>query len=83
MATQWPSDEAVLDQVDSMMEACKPIFAGVVPNIQGAVLGNLVALWLGGHYLAGEAAMEYLLDMHLKQVRALLPIYIDELRDWA
>ena len=73
--------EEALDKVDEMIDAAKPIFAGVEPQIQGAVLGNLVALWLGGHYLAGNAAMMHLLAMHIKQVKALLPIYIDELRD--
>lgn len=83
MIPLWLNGEAAVDKLDEMMEAVKPIFEGVQPNIQGAVLGNLVALWLGGHYIAGDAAIEYLLDMHIKQIRALVPIYIDELRDRA
>jgi hypothetical protein len=80
---EFLDDEAALDKMDAMMEAVKPIFAGVPPQIQGAVLGNLVALWLGSHYLAGDDAMEYLLNRLIEQVRALQPIYIDQLRDRA
>jgi len=81
MVPRSPADEAALNKLDSMMDAIRPIFAGVQPNIQGAVLGNMVALWLGGLYMSGDAAMEHLLQVHISQVRALMPIYIDELRD--
>lgn len=36
-------------QVTDLVEAIRPILAGHQPDIQGAVLAELTAIWLTGH----------------------------------
>jgi hypothetical protein len=67
---------------DEALELCRqiaPLLAGKPANLQGAVLADLLAVWLAGHIAAGDARetdrlRENLLAMHLEYVRQLVPI---------
>ena len=65
--------------VFALTKAIRPLLAGKPAQVQGAVLADLLALWLAGHVMRGdpkatEAMREEALDMHLKAVRALIDI---------
>jgi hypothetical protein len=48
----------------------RPLLAGRAPEVQGAVLGELVSLFIAGHHPDLRDAM---LDEHIKLVRGLVP----------
>jgi hypothetical protein len=47
----------------------RPILAGEHPFVQGAVLADLLALWLAGH---DPGLREEIFEMHLDYVRKLI-----------
>jgi hypothetical protein len=59
-------------------ERAKPIFAGHSPEVQGAVLADLLALWLAGHQTGDSASnaqlRNLLLTAHIEAVRELIPV---------
>jgi hypothetical protein len=67
-------DKVDVDAVARLMGAIKPLLAGHSPAMQGAVLADLLAIWLAGHHAGGETAAmrERLLAMHIGTVRALV-----------
>lgn len=73
--------ELVTDTVNRI----RPHLAGLPPEIQGAVLADLLAMWLAGHQGGDEDATynfrEDLLDEHLKAVRALIPVNVAMLKE--
>jgi hypothetical protein len=71
------SDEA--DQVHDLVEAVSPFFVGKPTQVQGAALADLLAIWLAGHVNPDDPSKsarirEEMLELHLKAVRALIPI---------
>ncbi|HYH41379.1 MAG TPA: hypothetical protein VD867_05320 [Burkholderiales bacterium] len=46
MAEQNPEGDEAL----RISEACRPLFAGKPPVVQGAALADLVSTWLAGHH---------------------------------
>ena len=65
--------------VYALVERIKPLLAGHAPEVQGAVLADLVAIWLAGHMIEGnaEATREMraaLLAIHSSMVRQLTEI---------
>lgn len=71
------------DDVDTMaktaaerVKAIAPLLAGLHRGVQGAVLADLTAMWVAGHYQAGTRALEELLDMHIEKVHELVPVNI-------
>lgn len=67
-----------LDDVGRLVEAIRPILGGKPPPIQGAVLADLLAIWLAGHCTAdaatNAAVREELLSAHIAMVRELIPV---------
>ena len=61
----------------------KPLLAGAGGPVQGAVLAELLAMWLAGHVNLHDPAdnklREELLAEHLRHVRALVPIMEGEI----
>jgi hypothetical protein len=71
------SDEA--DEVHDLVEAVSPFFVGKPTQVQGAALADLLAIWLAGHVNRDDPSKsarirEEMLELHLKAVRALIPI---------
>jgi hypothetical protein len=66
-------------EVEALVEAVRPLFVGKSPQVQGAALADLLAIWLAGHVIgddpsATERIREEMLEAHLIAVRALTPI---------
>jgi len=67
------------EEVEALVEAVRPLFAGKRPGIQGAALADLLAMWLAGHVIrddpeASERLREQMLELHLRAVGALVPV---------
>ena len=60
-----------------MVERIKPILAGNDPGVQGAVLAELLSLWLAGHS-PPEVRVD-LLKMHIETVCELTKLNAPEL----
>jgi hypothetical protein len=66
-------------EVVALVDRLKPLLAGRSPAIQGAALADLLAIWLAGHHLEGDAdatrkMREELLTFHIGQVRETITI---------
>lgn len=65
-------------EIDALVEAIKPILAGQEAGIQGAVLSDLVATHLAGHFAHGKKQTaklrSTLLSLHISTVRRLIPV---------
>jgi hypothetical protein len=59
------------DQVLAIAGEIKPLLAGKDPSVQGAVLAELLSLWLAGH---PSLAREALIETHVDHVRLLIPL---------
>jgi hypothetical protein len=69
------AEVAVTEEIVNRM---RPNLAGLPPHLQGAILADLLALWLAGHHVAGDerATGELrwrLLESHLELVKKLIP----------
>ena len=67
-------DKADVQTVCRLVDEVKPLLAGHSPAVQGAVLADLLAIWLGGHHAGGDTAdlRDRLLEMHVSKVRELI-----------
>ena len=54
----------------TLSNAIKPLLAGQPPHVSGAVLADLVSLWLAGH---PASLRDALLEMHIETVLRLIP----------
>jgi hypothetical protein len=70
MSEPTADDKAMADAASKVLEPIKIILAGHSPFIQGAALGQALALWLVGH---PDFLRERLMMTHMKYVRSLLP----------
>ena len=64
----------------AIADRIKPLLAGHPPEAQGAVLAELLSMWLAGHYQLGAAATERLLSIHIEMTRALMFANIEILK---
>jgi hypothetical protein len=56
----------------------KPLLAGYPPGVQGAVLAELLSIWLAANTInGGDELMETALTIHVEAVRKLVPININ------
>lgn len=60
------------------------LLAGHPAEIQGAVLADLLAIYLAGHHIHGsqvrtDALRERLLEMHVGAVRELIPVNAEQI----
>jgi hypothetical protein len=68
-----------VQEVLGLIEQIRPLFVGRRPEIVGAVLADLLAMLLAGHVVPGDpkataALREELLQVHLQQMRPLIPL---------
>ena len=63
------------DLVQEIVERIKPELAGRSPQIQGAVLCDLLAIFLAGHPSEPPELREEIFDLHLATVRKLVEHY--------
>lgn len=62
------------ERVDAISKQMQPFLHGLHPGEQGAILADLLAIWLSGH---APVTHERLIDAHVRGVRRLLPLYIE------
>jgi hypothetical protein len=67
------------DEVVALVTAVRPFFIGRPKEVQGAVLADLLAIWLAGHVVRGDPTAtkrwrKDILKIHLDSVRKLIPI---------
>lgn len=67
-------------QAQAIANRIKPSLAGLAPAVQGAVLAELLSLWVAGHYVGGQQLMDTVLNMHFEMVRKMVPISVRELK---
>jgi hypothetical protein len=73
------ADEQQAAEVLALVREIRPLLAGKDPSVQGAVLADLLAMWLAGHVHLGDPeatkrARELMLEMHIVGVKALIDI---------
>jgi hypothetical protein len=73
------TETAITREIARTVERIGPILAGRPPEIQGAILADLLAMWLAGHHCAGDEYLtqqlrEGLLAEHCTAVRQLVEI---------
>ena len=61
---------ATAEDVERLSMAIRPILAGHPPELQGAVLGELVSMFIAGHH---PQLRDMVLDEHIRLVRNLIP----------
>jgi hypothetical protein len=64
------TDEPNAGTVLAVVARIRPMLAGRHPGEQGAILADLLAIWLAGHPFE---LREALLDNHVERVRDLIP----------
>jgi hypothetical protein len=67
-----------VDQVHDLLREIGYLLTGRPPEVQGAVLADLLATWLAGHvdrksHGRTKQTRKLLLEMHLEAVRKLVP----------
>jgi predicted amidophosphoribosyltransferase len=72
-------DEQAQHALDSitLTQKIRRMLAGMPPEAQGAILADLLAIWLAGHVdLDGDSdgLIELILQAHLEAVRKLVPV---------
>ena len=75
----WDLAREVDELVERIRPALFPLLAGKHPEIQGAALADLTAIWLAGHVHPGDPEMtaglrESLLELHITAIRKLIPV---------
>jgi hemerythrin len=71
-------DDNDIKQMQELFKEIGLLLHGRAPHIQGAVLADLLALWLAGHVIrddrkATKAVRQEMLAMHMRKVRELIP----------
>ena len=67
---------------DALLDRIMPFLAGQSAELQGAVIADLVAIWLAGHRVSGDRAegdrtREELLAQHAQHIGELVALYLD------
>ena len=76
------ADAGFGDAADALVDRVKRILADQDPELQGAVLADMTAIWLAGHRVVGDRAegdlfRDDVLRLHAKHVRELAAMYLD------
>jgi hypothetical protein len=73
------TDTPRIREIAAVVERIKPILMGRAPEIQGAILADLLATWLAGHHVEGDEDATRklradLLAIHCGEVRNLVTV---------
>jgi hypothetical protein len=77
-------NESDMAAVTGMVDRMRRHLAGHRPELQGAALADLLATWLAGHHIEGDARATNrlrttILSMHVETVREMVPIAAKEI----
>jgi hypothetical protein len=73
--------QAMVEEIDRIANSIRPMLAGKPAEVQGGVLGELVSMYLAGHYQGGQEIMDLVLTSHVDLVRKLTPHNIKLLKE--
>jgi len=70
-------------EADALFDLIKPLLADESAEVQGCVLNELVAIWIGGHRVPGDRGegdrmRAELLVLHAQHVRELVAMYVGD-----
>jgi hypothetical protein len=65
------TESEMLRDAEKLSMQIRPMLAGHHPSVQGAVLADLLAVWIVGHY---PEARDEILQLHIDTVRELIPV---------
>lgn len=73
------ADKETLAAIDRLVREIGPLLAGKPAEVQGVVLADLLATWIGGHVVPGSQAetdrmRASVLSLHVRSVTALVPL---------
>jgi hypothetical protein len=71
-----PDSEVDPHNVEAVVEQIRAILSGKPPELQGAALADLLAIFLAGHH---PKLRDEILRLHIETVRNLIPINEREL----
>jgi hypothetical protein len=71
-------DAIAIRQSTELVETIRAILRGKPPDVQGAVLLELLAMFIAGH---APSLREEMLALHIETVRELVPVVEQELGD--
>lgn len=65
------------EEIPSIVDSIRPLLAGLPPEMQSAILADLLAIWLAGHHVPDDtdatlALRAHLLAEHCQLVRQLV-----------
>ena len=74
---------AFTEEADALLDLIKPLLAGQSPEVQGAVINDLAAIWIAGHRVPGDRGegdrmRDELLELHAEHVRELVAMYVGD-----
>jgi hypothetical protein len=77
---------SVAEEVERIVASIHPLLVGQAPQVQGAALADLLATWVAGHIILGDAPetdalRRRLVEMHIEMVRKL--VTLNAARLWA
>jgi hypothetical protein len=77
-------NESDMAAVTGMVALMRRHLAGHRPELQGAALADLLATWLAGHHIEGDARATNrlrttILTLHMEAVRGMVPIAAQEI----
>jgi hypothetical protein len=68
-------------RADALLLRIQPLLAGHGPELQGAVIADLAAIWVGGHRCSDPAEERQmhqdLLALHCEHVHELVAMYVE------
>lgn len=72
-----PPPEEQLKKAPEIAERIYPMLAGLHPTVQGAIVTDLVAMWIAGHVVEGDPKdtdrlRKFLMEQHIKLVVQLI-----------
>jgi len=79
-------DEGQTEQAMQVSRAIQPALRGLDDGVQGAVLADLLSLWVAGHYVWGDEQATFdfrkqILEIHIQAVIDLIPASSKEISD--
>jgi hypothetical protein len=83
MSAEVPELRRALRAAQEIRQLIEPLLVGRSPKLQQAVLADLLANWLAGHFVPGDAVQTAklrgdLVEMHLDYVHELTLLHANE-----
>lgn len=72
-----PPPDGEIKKATKVAERIYPMLRGIHPTVQGAIVADLVAMWIAGHVVEGDPKdtdrlRKFLMEQHIKLVVQLI-----------